>query len=67
MNALSGLSGLFPIHPKTYIRAKDNRETLAQQVAALAAAAASEAEAKAKAKSESSESEVKNEDSEAKQ
>uniref|UniRef100_A0AC35G6K4 Small ribosomal subunit protein bS16m n=1 Tax=Panagrolaimus sp. PS1159 TaxID=55785 RepID=A0AC35G6K4_9BILA len=36
---LLGLSGLFPIHPKTYIRAKDQRETLAQQVAALQVAA----------------------------
>uniref|UniRef100_A0A914R4U7 Small ribosomal subunit protein bS16m n=1 Tax=Panagrolaimus davidi TaxID=227884 RepID=A0A914R4U7_9BILA len=36
---LLGLSGLFPIHPKAYIRAKDQRETLAQQVAALQIAA----------------------------
>uniref|UniRef100_A0AC34GRT0 Small ribosomal subunit protein bS16m n=1 Tax=Panagrolaimus sp. ES5 TaxID=591445 RepID=A0AC34GRT0_9BILA len=44
---LLGLSGLFPIHPKTYIRAKDHRETLAQQVAALQAAIPSEETEKA--------------------
>uniref|UniRef100_A0A7E4VDX7 Small ribosomal subunit protein bS16m n=1 Tax=Panagrellus redivivus TaxID=6233 RepID=A0A7E4VDX7_PANRE len=32
---LLGLSGLFPVHPKTYIRARDARQSLAEQVAAL--------------------------------
>ncbi|KAE9551569.1 hypothetical protein FO519_005213 [Halicephalobus sp. NKZ332] len=40
LELLGRLSGLFPIHPKTYIRAKDNRESLAEQMAALKAAAA---------------------------
>uniref|UniRef100_A0A914Z333 Small ribosomal subunit protein bS16m n=1 Tax=Panagrolaimus superbus TaxID=310955 RepID=A0A914Z333_9BILA len=41
---LLGLSGLFPIHPKTYVRAKEQRETLAQQVAALQAATSTPSE-----------------------
>uniref|UniRef100_A0AC34RBH4 Small ribosomal subunit protein bS16m n=1 Tax=Panagrolaimus sp. JU765 TaxID=591449 RepID=A0AC34RBH4_9BILA len=36
---LLGLSGLLPIHPKTFVRAKHNRDSLAQKVAALKAAA----------------------------
>ncbi|PIC46796.1 hypothetical protein B9Z55_006374 [Caenorhabditis nigoni] len=40
---LLGLSGLFPIHPKSFIRAKDNRALIAdQQLKAVAEAADAE-------------------------
>ncbi|KAK0396117.1 hypothetical protein QR680_001572 [Steinernema hermaphroditum] len=39
---LLGLSGLFPIHPKTFIRARNNRELLESQSALPASEKASE-------------------------
>uniref|UniRef100_A0A8R1HLF7 Small ribosomal subunit protein bS16m n=1 Tax=Caenorhabditis japonica TaxID=281687 RepID=A0A8R1HLF7_CAEJA len=50
---LLGLSGLFPIHPKSFIRAKDNRQLIADQQLKIAAEAA-EAEKIAEEQSSSS-------------
>lgn len=52
---LSGLSGLFPIHPKTFIRAKDNREALAKRHAEMLKAAALDSEKRSDDASEAKE------------
>ncbi|KAH7695677.1 Protein MRPS-16 [Aphelenchoides avenae] len=44
---LLGLAGLFPIHPKTFIRAKDNREALAKRHAEMLKAAALDSQSQA--------------------